>query len=129
MPPRTRWSFLAEPYIFSGALAGEPVGQVFIPGHLPGLLALLSVLQQQNGLTPLRVSVVSGQDFSVDFQEGFLLKASFGADAGTLARNLKLVLGSDALSGKESQIEYVDLRFGNKAYFKLKGESATSSAQ
>src|SRR3989344_5800067 len=120
-------SIFAEPYLFSGAITGEPVGQVFIPGHSPGLLALLSVLQQQNGLTPLRVSVVGGQDFSVNFQEGFLLKASFGADAGTLARNLKLVLGSDALAGKEAQIEYVDLRFGNKAYFKLKGESATST--
>ena len=128
-------SIFAEPYTFSGALPaqagldGEPVGQVFIPGHLPGLLALLTVLQQQDGLTPLMVSVVSGQDFSVDFQEGFSLKASFGADAGTLARNLKLVLGSDALSGKESQIEYIDLRFGNKAYFKLKGESATTTSQ
>lgn len=132
-------SIFAEPYMFSGALDGEPVGQVFIPGHLRGLLALLTVLQQQGGLTPLRVSVVSSQDFSVDFQEGFSLKASFGADAGTLARNLKLVLGSDALSGKESQIEYVDLRFGNKAFFKLsaeggpasggKGESATTTSE
>ena len=122
-------SIFAEPYVFSGALAGEPVGQVFIPGRLRGLLALLTVLQQQDGLTPLRVSVVSGQDFSVDFQEGFSLKASFGADAGTLARNLKLVLDSDALAGKEFQIEYVDLRFGNKAYFKLKGESASSTVQ
>ena len=120
-------SIFAEPYLFSGAITGEPVGQVFITGHLRGLLALLSVLKQQNGLTPLSVSVASGQDFSVDFQEGFSLKASFGADAGTLARNLKLVLGSDTLTGKVSQIEYVDLRFGNKAFFKLKGESATST--
>ena len=122
-------SVFAEPYQFSGVLTGGPIGKTFIPGHLPGLLALLATLQQQNNVTPVRVSVAGGQDFSVDFQEGFSLKASFGADAGTLARNLKLVLGSEALAGKESQIEYVDLRFGNKAYFKLKGESATSPAQ
>ena len=123
----TTSSIFAEPYLFSGAITGEPVGQVFITGHLPGLLALLATLQQQDNVTPVRVSVAGEQDFAVDFQEGFSLKASFGAEAGTLARNLKLVLGSDALSGKESQIEYVDLRFGNKAFFKLKGESSTST--
>ena len=129
------YNVFTKPYIFIGGLpvqtdtAHGPIGQIFIPGHLPGLLALLTIVQQQASVTPLRISIDSTQDFSVTFQEGFILKASFGEDAGTLARNLKLVLSSDSLAGKESQIDYVDLRFGNKAYYKMKGDSATSSVR
>jgi cell division septal protein FtsQ len=131
----TAASSFVEPYLFSGDLSSQvnptqsPIGQTFIPGHLPGVLALLTVLQQQDGVTPVAVTVESDQDFSVDLQDGYSLKASFGEDTGTLARNLKLALGSDALAGQQANIEYVDLRFGDKVYYKLKGESATSTAQ
>jgi hypothetical protein len=34
---------------------------------------------------------------------------------------LQLVLSSDALTGKESELQYVDLRFGDRVYYKLQG--------
>ena len=110
------------PYVFTGDIVDGPIGKTFIPGHLPGMLALLKILQQQGDFTPTSVHIDGEQDFSVQFQEGFVLKASFGQDADSLSKNLELVLSSDALSGKESEIEYIDLRFGNRVYYKLKGE-------
>ncbi len=121
----------STPYIFKGDIASStdskgslqvsPVGQWFVQAHLPGLLSLLKFLGQA-GFTPLGAEV-EGQDILVRLQEGFLLKASFGADAGTLIKNLQLVLSSDVLQGKRGELEYIDLRFGNRVYYKLKGQA------
>lgn len=114
------------PYVFSGDVSLDPIGKTFVPGHLPGILALLRIIGQRADFTPVAVSIDGEQDFSVHFSEGFILKASFGQDADTLARNLTLILASEALAGKESQLEYVDLRFGNRVYYKMKGEEQTN---
>ncbi len=120
----TAASVYKEQYVFSGGIGTSslPVGQYFVAGNLPALLALLTIVQQQTALTPQLVTVESPQDFSVQFAEGFSLKASFGADASTLARNLKLVLSSAELAGKQAELEYIDLRFGNRVFYKLKGQ-------
>ena len=123
-------------YVFRGGVSASttsemttpvnPVGSSFATAHLPGLVVLLRLLGQA-GFTPLGATLESGQDFSIPLAEGFTLKASFGSDAGTLTRNLDLVLSSDALQGKKSELEYVDLRFGNRVYYKLKGEAQTTA--
>jgi cell division septal protein FtsQ len=112
----------SSPYTFTGDILDSPIGKTYIPGHLPGVLALLRMLQQRGDFIPTGVSIDGEQDFSVQFEDGFMLKASFGQDADTLARDLQLVLSSDALVGKESELEYVDLRFGNRVYYKMNGE-------
>lgn len=103
----------------------NPIGHSFAPAHLPGILVLLRLLGQA-GFTPQGATLENDQDFTVPLAEGFTLKASFGSDASTLARNLQLVLSSDALQGREDELEYVDLRFGDRVYYKLKGEEQTS---
>jgi len=121
-------------YIFANGLPPReenatstyPIGQSFVRAHLPGLLSLLTYLGQA-GFTPLGAEVENGQDILIPLQEGFLVKASFGADAGTLAKNLELVLSSDVLKGKAEALEYVDLRFGNRVYYKLKGQEQQSA--
>ncbi len=117
-------------YLFTGGIAtsSDPVGQSFVKAHLPGLLTLLRLLGQA-GYEPRGASVVSDQDFLVPLARGFMLKASFGGDANALARNLELVLASDVLKGKEDSIEYIDLRFGDRVYYKLKGELETATGQ
>ena len=108
-----------------GATSTYPIGNSFVQAHLPGLLSLLTFLGQA-GFTPLGAQV-DGQDILIQLQEGFLLKASFGADANTLVKNLELVLSSDVLKGKTEELEYVDLRFGNRVYYKLKGQEQQST--
>ena len=130
-------------YVFRGGLAAStsstsspqanPIGETFIKAHLPGLLTLLRSLGQA-GFNPRGAAIVNEQDFSVPLvsaqgsgQAEFMLKASFGEDAGALARNLGLVLSSDPLKEKEDQIEYIDLRFGNRVYYRLKGGAQVES--
>ncbi|MDO8513997.1 MAG: hypothetical protein Q7S50_00460 [bacterium] len=125
-------------YIFGGSILSStdstgsqqvnPIGQKFIPAHLPGLLSLLEILGQ-SGFEPKGAVVDNDQDFFVSLRKGFTLKASFGQDTNTLTKNLELVLSSDALRGKEKSIEYIDLRFGNRVYYKLKGEAEVSNTR
>jgi len=117
-------------YTFGGGLASStsPIGQTFVRAHLPSLIALLRSLGQA-GFSPSGASVENDQDFSVPLAAGFTIKASFGEDASTLTKNLQLVLSSAALQGKESQLEYIDLRFGDRVYYKLKGETEVPSTQ
>lgn len=108
-------------YVFHGGVDSEnPIGGIFAPGHLPGLLSLLELLGQA-GFEAEGATIDGEQDLRVPFKEGFTVKASFGQDASTLTKNLELVLSSDALRNKEADIEYIDLRFENRVYYKLKG--------
>ena len=114
-------------YIFSGGVSTStpPIGQTFAPGHTQGLVAFLQLLGQ-SGFTPLGADIESDQDFTVPLQQGFYVYASFGEDPGTLVNDLQLVL-SQALSGQQQNLEYIDLRFGDKVYYKLKGQDEAST--
>lgn len=116
-------------YTFRGGIATStnPIGQTFIPAHLPALISFLNGLGQA-GFTPLGAAIESDTDFSVPLQRGLVLKASFGENADLLVKNLNLVLSSDALADKTNDLEYVDLRFGDRVYYKLKGEAETTGA-
>lgn len=100
----------------------NPIGQTFAPGHMPGILVLLQMLSQAE-FTPEGATVENDQDLTIPFTVGFYIKASYGIDATELVRNLQLILSSDVLRGNLARIEYVDLRFGNRVYYKLKGEN------
>ena len=62
--------------------------------------------------------------------DGYFVRASFGQDARALSQNLKLVTVTDPLKSKIKSLEYIDLRFGDRVYYKLVGtaENATSTA-
>lgn len=117
-------------YSFMGGLgtSTNPIASTFVGAHMPGIIALLKQLTQA-GYQPTGATVVSDQDFVVHLTDGFDIKASFGEDSMTLVHNLQLILGSDALTGKEAQIQYIDLRFGDRVYYKLiGGDEATSTS-
>jgi hypothetical protein len=104
----------------------SPIGQMFVGAHMPGIIALLQMLGQA-GFTATGATVENGQDFWVPLTQGFYIKASFGEDPESIVNNLQLVLSSDALAGKEDQLEYVDLRFGDRVYYKLQGSAETQT--
>ena len=116
-------------YIFGGAISTStsPITQSFESAHISGIVALLKKLTDA-GYRPTGATVTNDQDFVVNLADGFAIKASFGEDSSTVVHNLQLVLGSTVLANKKDTIEYVDLRFGDRVYYKLKGEiEATSS--
>lgn len=114
-------------YIFRGALTGEPIGKTYKPGNLPGLLGFLRLLEN-GGYLPLGVLILDERDFQVPLSAGYYIKGSFGGHPDVMVKNLQLILLADALHGKEAELEYVDLRFGNRVYYKLKGETEVDPA-
>ena len=107
--------------VFRGGLSASttPIGETYLPTHFPGILELFKRLREA-GFAPEGATVLDDQDFSVSFDEGFILRASFGSDATALVRNLQLALSAEPLRGKVNKLEYVDLRFGNRVYYKNK---------
>ena len=126
----------ASQYVFEGGLSTtsaatssmalapseHPIGHVFVGAHMHGIIALLQMLGQA-GFSPVGAFVENDQDFRIPLTQGFYLKASFGENPATIVNNLQLVLSSDALSGKLDEIEYIDLRFGDRVYYKLRGQA------
>ena len=118
----------ATAYTFRGPLATSsnsyitllPIGGQYATGHFSGILSLIESLGQAGYITT-EISTENSQDVQVELQQGFYIKASYGASPDEVTKNLKLVRSSDALKDKQSQLEYVDLRFGNRVYYKFKG--------
>ena len=117
-------------YSFDGGISASssPIGQTFGEGHMSDILAILERLRKL-GYTAGGVSIDSKSDFVAHLIRGYDLKVAFGKEPGALVRDLQLVLSSEALRGKESALAYVDLRFGNRVYFKFDGEVAGTSTQ
>jgi len=116
-------------YVFSGGVAAastSPIGQVFVPTHVPALIALLSRLETA-GFIPEGARVENEKDFQVPLKDSFVIKASFGSDADTVVKNLQLILSNPPLQGNQSKLEYVDLRFGNRVYYKMSAQGGSAS--
>ena len=115
-------------YVFQGGIGTStnastppnPIGQTFVGAHMPGIIALLQRLSLSQ-FTPLGATVENAQDFWIPLTQGFYIKASFGEDPENIVSDLQLVLSSDVLAGKANQLEYIDLRFGDRVYYKLRG--------
>ena len=115
----------AAGYVFSGGMASsssDPVGVLFAEEHVEEIVGFLDGLTAEH-FAPEGAHVESDRDFTVPLVNSYYLKASFGQNAQDLVKNLQLVLSSDALKEKHGSIEYIDLRFGDRVYYKLKGQT------
>ncbi len=107
-------------YVFSGGIDPQSaIGSVFLPEKLDGVRDLLQRMREAR-FVPLGLHVLDEQDYTIELSNGFTIKASFGQDIDTIVHNLELVSVSPALRGKEAELEYIDLRFGNRVYYKFK---------
>ena len=115
----------SELLVFRGGLNQQPnespIRQVFLPDTLKRIVELTERLKEA-GFPAAEVAIENDTDFSMWLMKGFSLRGVFSADPSALVRNLQLVLTSDALRAKADQLEYIDMRFGNRVYYKLKGE-------
>lgn len=124
---------ISTQYIFTGELStttliskNPPIGESFVGGHFQGIKTLLALLRDL-GYSPLGAGMRSVSDFDIRLSEGFYLKISNGQDPQVLVKNLALILNSEAIVGKLDQLEYVDLRFGNRVYYKFKNQENESN--
>ena len=75
------------------------------------------------GFIGASLSRIDGKDYELRTESGTII--IFGDDIrlSVLLDNMESILDSDAFrENSEAQIEYIDLRFGNKVYYKFVGE-------
>lgn len=126
-PASTSTPLVENPYIFYGQISSasssanmEPVGKTYLPDAFSALSELLARLDQA-GFVAHTISE-SGEDIVIGLDHGFDLYLSFDDDLDTTLENLKLALSSETLRNRETELEYIDLRFGNRVYYKFGGE-------
>lgn len=116
-------------YLFFGGVNPEnAIGSVFLPGKLVAVLDLLQRMREAR-FVPAAFHVLDEKDYMIDLENGYTIKASFGQSIDTIVHNLELVSVSEALRGRETELEYIDLRFGNRVYYKFKGEESPAPAE
>lgn len=110
--------------IFSGEVSDPPVGKNFLPKEqMSDLVSFLKNLKQL-GLLPASVSVLSLYDAKITLLGGTVLILSLDKPLAEVPKNLAIILGSSDFlkaSGGINSIEYLDLRYGAKAFWKAKG--------
>ncbi len=106
----------------------NPIGAYFSEQNFKELLSFKDILLGM-GLKPVRINILDNGDVELFLARGsgeqsgpkILFKSA--ADLKNVAENLQAALGTDPLmSGfkkKYSSLLYIDLRFGNKVYFKF----------
>lgn len=110
-----------SPYVFSGGLApGEAIGQTFLRGRLQSIVTLLHDLEKE-GFTARGITVDTEKDFTVILESNLKLLVSFEMAPSDIIRNLETALEAEGLREKLDTLEYIDLRFGNRVYYKQSG--------
>lgn len=113
-------AFSGAPYArHYGVLPEGPLPRQFLaPDRFRSLLALVEAMKEKTGEIE-RVSV-SADDVSAVLG-GFIVKFTLAEDPADVFRRFALALGSAPFSAhKLSDFQYLDLRFGDKLYYKLK---------
>jgi len=110
---------------FYGPLSnGEPVGQYFFERDAYRSLTLF--------LTSLRTEDILAVDFAIRDEDDYEMYLGSGTrvifgrdqDLGNVIENLKSVLSAEEFQKNTlGSVEYIDLRFGNKVYYRIQNSS------
>ena len=96
--------------------------QFLTPSEFSSLSSLVGALAQKaNAGGVVSVAVDDSDDVALRFADGFLLKFSALDDASVTLDHFSVALSTDVFTTHAlSDFEYLDLRFGDKLYYKLK---------
>lgn len=111
---------------YYGALTGAEPQQYLTPDQFQALSALIDALVQNQPGNPVQSVEVDGSgDARATFADNFALLFNLSSAGADVYQRFQLVLGSDAFAGHTlADFEYVDLRFGDKVYYKLRDSQA-----
>lgn len=101
------------------------VGQTFLPGRLRGVEELLETLTGR-GYAPHGIFIENERDYIVTLQGGTELRLTFDAETFEVVKHLESVFAAGALKGRILDMQYVNLRYGNRVYYKLKDATSTT---
>ncbi len=113
-----------QKYYGALALGGASSGQFLPRETFRSFTALVGALQKQISLTLLYSAIEKNQDVQMVFAGGFTLRIPLDADNAATVERLTLALTAPVFEKHTlRELEYLDLRFGDKLYYKLKGAS------
>jgi cell division septal protein FtsQ len=118
--------FSASPYVsYQGPATSTPqpgLKQFLTQDEFQSLVALVAALNAKEPSDQIgQVVVDANNDARAYFNDGFVLIFSLNDDGGDIFERFNLAIQSDAFSGKTlSDFQYLDLRFGDRLYYKLK---------
>ena len=113
-------------FVFRGGLLGDgAIGRYVLPRDSFTWVGLVRDELSHDGTTLISVSPSEQGDFIFNTNEGWLLKANMRDDNRTIVSALQSVLAvvddkSDSTIDRRKSLEYVDIRFPNKAYFRMR---------
>jgi len=115
-------SFTGDIYFrFYGPLGeGSSVGQQFLPtSTFQGILFFLQSLREL-GINPVELAVGNDDDYELYLENGTQILFAQNGELSLILDNLQTTLLSDELKERSTiGIDYIDLRFGNKVYYKF----------
>ncbi len=110
---------------YSGSINGDPIGKTFVSSdefnHIQSLITSLKAL----GLEPVSVSTILDGDYSIQLLQGEQILITTRESIEQTLSNLDSVLSDPKLSLKQGSsltFSSIDLRFGNKVFYKQKGK-------
>lgn len=104
----------ARPHPHRQAQAG---GQFIAISEFRFLDTLVAVLEGEFGFMPEAVELLSGGDGIIHMENGLRILFSRAGDGAVLLDNVRTVFSSEHLQD-HSDISYIDMRFGNKIFYK-----------
>ena len=105
---------------FGGVMKPEsPIGLYMTPDYFDQVKQFISGMTAA-GFHVQSFAMLSDKDFDVVLDTGLHVRGSFDYAADDMIGNLTAAMGANSIAGKEDSLEYIDLRFGNRVYFKLK---------
>lgn len=109
----------------SGTSTAALRGSFLDPASFAKLNAFLKTLKDQNLFTPISFTKTAKDEGDLATSEGVVLRINVTTDSSVILANLASALGGTSLQDPKvrSRLEYIDLRFENKMYYKLKGGS------
>ena len=108
---------------YKGALGGDRLPKQYLtPAEFQALSALVDAIAQKLADEQIQaVSVDTAKDVTVQFVSGFTLRFALQDQGGDVFERFTLALTADPLATRKlSDFEYLDLRFGDKLYYKLR---------
>lgn len=117
-------------FMYYGLLLGEnPVGQNYLQAPNPSYAQVSELVKSVEGinLNPVRLYASSQGDFYLYLENGTkIIFSNSQSDLVQVFDNLSVLMNSgevtDKTGGLIPGIDYIDMRFGNKVYYKMKSQ-------
>ncbi|GEM_PF-2068191 len=102
-----------------------PVAQLTLARSVRNVLRALA-------LEPVALVILPDRSYELVTEKGWKILFDAGGDAGTMGEHLRAALTSDVLTkrlaDRNNALDYIDLRYGKKVFYKFKMEGGTTSA-